>query len=76
MDSHTLSVLSEVLQQAEAKLSSDSLTEEARIGIATRILIVAQSGERNPKRLLTAALYWAKARRNDTETAVFALAET
>ncbi|ACK52625.1 hypothetical protein Msil_3743 [Methylocella silvestris BL2] len=76
MDSHTLSILSEVLQQAEAKLSTEGLTDEVRTGLATRILIVAQTGERDPKRLLTAALYWARARTNDAEAAALALAET
>ncbi|PNG26264.1 hypothetical protein [Methylocella silvestris] len=76
MDSHTLSLLSEVFQQVEAKLSHEGLTEEVKLGLATRILIVAQTGERDPKRLLTAALYWAKTRRSDIGAATFAFADT
>ncbi len=62
MDPLTLVVLSEVYQQAEDKLSHECRTDEAKIGLATRILVLAQAGERDPKRLLTAALYWVKAR--------------
>ncbi len=62
MDPDTLAILRDVYRQAEGNLSHGCQTEEARIGLATRILVVAKTGERDPQRLLTAALYWVKAR--------------
>ncbi len=68
MDLDTLAVLRDVYQQAEVELSLECQTDEARIGLATRILVVAQTGERDPQRLLTAALYWVKSHETRVRT--------
>ncbi len=58
MDPETLTVLTAVFHKATDTIPVARQTEDARMAVATHLLTLAETGERDPDRLLAATLSW------------------